>query len=137
MAQYNINTQAQTLLDNGWTEDQIIALAPNQDIQHKPGRTWTYKGQTHSKPAEWFAWNRTALDAIDRAVASATEKDEATQAEPVADPATDRQIAYIERLLINRRSNGEGDGFISIPENLHGLTKRDASTLIDSLTGAY
>ena len=73
-------------------------------------------GQTHSKPAEWFAWNRTALDAIDRAVASATEKDEATQAEPVADPATDRQIAYIERLLINRRRNGEGAGFITIPE---------------------
>ena len=81
--------------------------------------------------------NRAALDAIDRAVASVTEKDEATQAEQVADPATDRQIAYIERLLINRRRNGEGDGFITIPENLRGLTKRDASTLIDSLTGRY
>ena len=137
MARYNIKDQAQTLLNQGWSEAQIIALAPNQDIQHTPEHTWTYNGKTHSTEAEWFAWNRDALEAIDQAVADLEEKVAAKQDTRPATPATARQIAYIESLIIDRKRSGEGGGFMGIPEDLSGISKADASRLIDSLTGNY
>lgn len=63
-------------------------------------------------------------------------------------PATDRQIDYITELLARRIRNGEGGGFASTARlydadgTIHraaiaALTTREASTLIDSLTGNY
>ncbi|WRS30616.1 hypothetical protein U6G28_02700 [Actinomycetaceae bacterium MB13-C1-2] len=123
MAQYGIDSEAQTLIDAGWTEDQIIALAPNQNIQHQS--------------FGWIAWNRDAVYAIENAASRVTEpKKEASAPRPVS-PATDRQIAYI-RTLIRKGAGSEG-GFMRVPADadLVKLSKREASALIDSLTGNY
>ncbi|MFC8723785.1 hypothetical protein [Streptomyces bacillaris] len=54
--------------------------------------------------------------------------------------ATDRQVDYILRLLTARRRSGEGGGFFDGPTDRAGieqLTRADASTYINSLTGNY
>ena len=53
--------------------------------------------------------------------------------------ATEKQIEYIRALIARRQFLGEDDGFMQIPaeDALVHLTRRDASTLIDSLTGRY
>lgn len=57
--------------------------------------------------------------------------------------ATEKQIEYIVRLVIRRRRDGNGDGFIlgeiditDLP-SLRKMTRREASALIDSLSGNY
>lgn len=54
-----------------------------------------------------------------------------------ANPATARQLDYIQTLINRRNRDGEGGGFMSIPADLSVLTKVQASLLIDSLTGNY
>jgi|SRR5690554_2276002 len=63
-------------------------------------------------------------------------------------PATDRQVAYLVKLLGRSRRSGEGGGFISTQglytadggvnlDALRQLTVQQASNLIDSLKGGY
>src|SRR5690606_18539485 len=62
--------------------------------------------------------------------------------------ATERQVAYLVKLLARARRSGEGGGFISTRglytadgnvniDALRQLTVRQASNLIDSLKGSY
>ncbi|MCW2901903.1 MAG: hypothetical protein JWO67_4168 [Streptosporangiaceae bacterium] len=52
-------------------------------------------------------------------------------------PATDAQIAHIQRLLARRKRTGEGGGFMTVGGDLRTLTKAQASAYIDSLSGNY
>lgn len=59
---------------------------------------------------------------------------------PAEELATERQVAFILTLIDRRKRDGEAGGFVAIPTTREGvarLTKRQASGLIDSLTGRY
>lgn len=57
--------------------------------------------------------------------------------------ATEKQVAFAVRLIGSKRRDGDTSGFVSFrgghptPEALAHMTRRDISTLIDSLTSNY
>ncbi|MCW2898482.1 MAG: hypothetical protein JWO67_747 [Streptosporangiaceae bacterium] len=52
-------------------------------------------------------------------------------------PATEAQIAHIQRLLLRRQRSGEGGGFATVKGDIGTLTKAQASAYISSLSGEY
>lgn len=83
---------------------------------------------------------RAAKAAAEDAAREAAEAKRADAARRKGPLATGRQVEYILRLLESRRRTGEGGGFYSGPttrEEVELLSKSEASTYIDSLTGEY
>lgn len=58
MAKYNVKEAATTLLNAGWTTEQILALHPDLEADTN---------------GDWTAWNRRSEAAIDTAAQTATE----------------------------------------------------------------
>lgn len=59
---------------------------------------------------------------------------------PAVETATPKQVDYIMTLLARRARDGQGGGYFTGPttrEGVAGMTRRDASTYIDSLTDRY
>jgi len=79
---------------------------------------------------------------IAKVVAERQAAEAAAQATTTEAPeaATERQVAFILTLIDRRRRDGEAAGFTTGPTTREGiakLTKRQASSYIDSLTGRY
>lgn len=65
---------------------------------------------------------------------------EDAQRRATAHQASPKQVDYIMSLLDERRVSGEGGGFFNGPTTrteVAGLSRREASLYIDSLTGEY
>lgn len=141
--QYNVTAEIVEALAAGATTAQFEKLGAENLT-----RDW-HKDQT----PEWVVWNRRELDAVlalhakvtARAAAAAPEATDnpaaATPAAPApaAGPkATAKQVALIEKLL--RENRDDEGGFMAGPRDRAGiaaLTRRQASTYIDSLLGRY
>lgn len=108
-------------------------------------------GVTATQIAELVGVSEYNLDVMSGASLRAAERlvrDAEDRARAVAGTATDRQVEYIIKLLIDRVRSGEGGGFASTkglytPDGtidraaVTALTKAQASQLITSLTGSY
>ena len=135
MAFYSITTDIRPLLAAGLTLDQIQAETGitiistwvetadgDWKVDEDGNRIASYQVQRKGDLARWDEWMR----------ARTPKAPAAARADA---PATDRQIAYIRRLILDGR--GEEGGFMTVPADLTTLTKADASALINSLTGQY
>ncbi|MFD9004444.1 hypothetical protein ACFV0T_26385 [Streptomyces sp. NPDC059582] len=106
--------------------DSLIRWA-NQHAEDAPARI--------AKKAE-----QDAIEAAEAAVREARETQLAEARAQKGELATPRQVAYILTLLERRQHSGDGGGFFYGPTSQAGieeLSKREASTYIDSLTGNY
>jgi hypothetical protein len=126
MAQHTLTHLVTRIEAAGGTADQLLALT---DVEMAGG--------------EVFAWNRRAESAayslVDRVERNAASPAAAPTDEPLA---TERQVAYIIKLLGQRQRNGDEGGFMSLSgpinaDTLAKLTRREASTYITSLTESY
>lgn len=91
-----------------------------------------------------FKYEQTAYEyarnMINPAPAAPAAPKPAAPAAPRPGCASERQINYILRLLADRRRSGEAGGFFYGPTTRSGiaqLSRNEASTYIDSLTGSY
>lgn len=108
MAQYNITTEINEALADGFTLDQIREQSGvNVDTLYD----------------DYIVWNR-------REVNRFTHWHENRTANAAPDAATGPQINYLSKLISTRHDDAF---FMTIPADLTTLTKAEASTLIDAL----
>lgn len=84
-------------------------------------------------------FNRSERDALESAIVAAEQAAVAPAEQPTTDEpmATPAQIAYIQKLRARRAASGETRGFMSYDGDPAKLTRRQASSYINSLTGEY
>lgn len=129
----------------GWT----LCWVETGKYAESPKTRYATKENAEARiPAVLAARDARVLDAglkkiLDDAAKDAAVVAAAHEAESTRGLATEKQVEYIVRLVIRRRRDGDTSGFIGGDvditdlDALRKMTRREASTLIDSLSGNY
>lgn len=119
------------------TDEQLRHIQEHN--QKRASQDWA--AGRHDDARRWYAYVDTCQAILDERHHGAPT--------PAATPmVTDRQVTYITRLLVQRIRSGEGSGFSGLVNGLtrggqvdtdaiRALTRKQASEVIDSLTGRY
>lgn len=138
MAQHDLSDLVTRIDAIGGDLDDLLALVDVEDTHRNYPKA----------PRNVIAWNvkarAAAYELVERmeAQARAAAPVAAPEAAPIA-LATEKQVAYANRLIARHVRDDDPSGFISFggsyptSAQLAAMSRRDISTLIDSLAGNY
>lgn len=127
---HNVTAEVTSMMTAGLTISQI-----DTELRTLTGAGTVWDGD------DYFISTRSSLAAVEAMVSRVTASQRS------ASQATDKQVAFITRKLVDRIRTGDTSGYVSTAGLIDGynvnaaavrsLTKRQASQLIDSLLGTY